>query len=269
MQTSNNLDEPITIEKDLNDETPLYRILPLKYLIKMIEDNKFTLIKVSKWVDRFESPIDRACIENISNTEGKDEYFASCFTKSPESEAMWKLYSTDNISVRITTTVKDVLNAAKGFFSAEYPYLKESDILKVMSNPDLFIYGDVQYMSREGIQNQIKSDLGNKGDDENTAYLREKLIPYYLLTKQECYRYEEEVRVAIFDTSNKFTPHKKIDSIYLEIDAKQFIKEIVFDPEISEELYERLSLSLAEKFQIESSKISKSSLKSITYFEIH
>ena len=82
-------------EPDL--DIKIYRIFEYKWLKEMFEEKKMALVKPKEWDDPFENFILRSGGTNDKNESFTinfwDDFFGLCWTLTPESDAMWRIYS--------------------------------------------------------------------------------------------------------------------------------------------------------------------------------
>jgi hypothetical protein len=134
-----------------NLNIPIYRIVDYFELESMLEENKLRFSKVETFNDENEGIEDLLhrmealigpCKGGVGigwethdeaieyHTKLKNSYFSCCWTYSPESIAMWSLYSPDKSSIRIQTT-QDKLKA-----SLQRYFLKEGIEKLNLSKPE-------------------------------------------------------------------------------------------------------------------------------------
>ena len=79
-------------------DTPIYRIIPLARFEQLMATRELVLVKPSKWPDQYESFLlkARAVIGKLKNVGLQpllDKVYGQCWMLCPDSEGMWKLYS--------------------------------------------------------------------------------------------------------------------------------------------------------------------------------
>jgi hypothetical protein len=111
---------------------PIYRTLPLKYIRQALGKREMALVSPSLWPDPFENLIVMTGITYTREQPYRQEFFdkthhqvfAQCWSRTAESEAMWRIYSrvekdaaTDRNTysnaegVRVRTTAAKLLDA--------------------------------------------------------------------------------------------------------------------------------------------------------------
>lgn len=101
---------------DMNPDTPIYRILPIKHLIQDVADGKVTIGRVIAWEDTHEAAFYRrnVALPSTNQLVGLDllarDWFGQCWMTVEESDAMWRIYNADGLSVRISTTPRILIS---------------------------------------------------------------------------------------------------------------------------------------------------------------
>ena len=93
----------------------LYRIIRFERFVPMLRDNEWHFAHPSVWEDPFEVRVTNA----LSNA-----VFAQCWCRDGVSDAMWRIYSPDRLSVRIRTTEQKLKLALLEEFSDQAMGLK-------------------------------------------------------------------------------------------------------------------------------------------------
>lgn len=106
-------------------EQPIYQILPIKYLIKILLNGKLHFNKVLKsWEDPYELFLfkENIIIEGQSSndyfSDYKHGYYGQCWSLIKDTDAMWRIYSHNKEGVRIKTSVGkmiQVLDQTRGY----------------------------------------------------------------------------------------------------------------------------------------------------------
>lgn len=130
----------LKVDKSLNDDTILYRTLDFYSAADLITKNKLMFTRA----DQFEDPnegIDRllaqleaslpesGCGMGWTNLDEaieqhdyvKKSYSISCWSRNPESVAMWSLYSSDLCSVRVSTPVSKLKKVVSNYIEQHSP----------------------------------------------------------------------------------------------------------------------------------------------------
>lgn len=96
---------------------PIYQILPVKYLIKIIRNQKLRFNNIVRsWEDPYELFLLKQNIEieswpkNHFSFKLLNNYYGQCWSLAEDSDAIWRIYSFDKESVRIKTSVIKIIN---------------------------------------------------------------------------------------------------------------------------------------------------------------
>ncbi len=153
----------------------------------------------------------------------KEDVFVSCWHESDyESEAMWKLYSSEKTGISVKTNWASLVDS-----------LIEIDR---ELNTDEIILGRVQYVSAE-------SELADKGSRDN-AYL----------IKRKSFEHEREVRGIIRRDVKSRSEEKERTStsrlgVYCAVDLDVLVQEVVVDP-YAEQWFVELVRSVASRYRL-------------------
>ena len=207
-------------------DQPIFRILTINRLFELFENNINILVNPKLWDDPFENFIMNSTLKfksGIGFEIGfKENLYGQCWTKTRESDAMWRIYSPDKNGVRITTTPRKLLTdlfkdvAPDGNFSAyigKVKYYKSEDLIKLL----------------DAKASEWVFDKTGKGPANS------------LLFKRVAFKHENEVRL-IYNSFNKF----KHDKCGYKINALELIDDIVFDPRIDYKEFRKLKERLLE-----------------------
>ncbi len=205
---------------------PLYKIIPYKYLLQWIYAEKVRFDQVSKWDDVYELFLFK---QNYVQKDGspynlKAENFAfygqSWTLLTSESDALWRIYSPDKLSVKIKTT-----------------YNKIGELLE---NSDAFsqkmgaYFGMVEYMKTKQIEEKIDEYVKDITSENNIANS--------LCIKRDAFFHEKEFRIILWKETVKEVDGRNVPSeipnyINLSIRPSELIQEISFDYRLDNNLY--------------------------------
>lgn len=101
---------------DVVDELPIYKFMPLQYTLAMAQNNLLTINRINSWPDVYENYMlkqvyslqDGTPIDVINQADG---IYGQSWTYLPESDAMWRIYSPTQDTIRIKTTVEKLYDA--------------------------------------------------------------------------------------------------------------------------------------------------------------
>lgn len=232
-------------EEDLNKS--IYRIYSYNYFIKMLENSNNVLVKTKLWEDPFENFIlnstGKLPTGELFTIGSRDKYFGQCWSLKKESDAMWRIYSQhlkdkktdeiiiDSIGIKVKSTIKKVFEPLHS--------IQNNQILPSNKKPynlNSFL-GKVIYKKKKELLDLFKNDLDNIIYDQlgkNQAST--------LMLKRIAFSHEKEVRIIYY--SDKSNDNQNIFSY--EIDPNIMFEEIVIDPRISKELFEKIKVNLVK-----------------------
>lgn len=198
--------------------TPLYKVMPLKWFMKMVEEKRNTLLRPSSWDDPYEMNYSNSVIATEQGDFSLDasHWFGQCWSLCEESVIMWQTFKKRQepyvkIKVEANSLVKGlkeqdnelrigVLDYIRYFIPTVNDYKEKlEEVASKHQWPDNFI--------KRGIS------------------LAELYPLYGLLTKRDAFKYEEEVRLLLLDKSSVTTQ----ESISYSFDPTS-IQEAVIDP---------------------------------------
>lgn len=235
-------------------ETYLYRIMPLRYFLQMLEKEVVYLPRISKWTDTYELFLFKQYFVDSGGKEiaiplQPDNIYGQCWSSARKSEALWRIYSPDRYSVQIKTTAKQLEEWAK-------TYSKNGLLLE---------FGEIKYYTERKLNEWILS--------VTASTLENKLIES-LFIKRDSFSHEKEYRVIAYPAhnSNLQEGSSKIpfyEDNHLEIPMSPLpIYEVSLDPRLSEEecrfLKDAISLRIGGKCRVSQSTLYKFKQKIIT-----
>lgn len=188
--------------------------MPVDRFIDMLESNINTLVKPELWDDPFENFILNIPIQNPNGGSSlspiRNRAYGQCWTKTTESDAMWRIYAPRHDGVKIRTTVKKLFQSLHNS-QAKY------------ANNSCFI-GAVTYNKKEDIDNLVSDRLTLKNKFKGSIGQARSL-----LFKRNAFKYECEVRLIYLEPNNK--TRSSIHSY--SCDVLSLIDSITFDPRMS------------------------------------
>jgi hypothetical protein len=226
----------INLNKEDRDKH-IYRIMPVNRLFQCFDKKNLILVPPSKWDDPFENWLLESKLEFSSAGQTgdmmsiRDKVYGQCWTRHRETDAMWRIYSSDTNGAKVRTTPKKLLEA-----------LKAND--NESANSHCFI-GKVQYMEQKELAASLKKIDLLKSNGSGIAKS--------LLYKRKEFRHEKEIRIVYTNGEGSIYP--------VPIDPNDMFDEIIFDPRIDLHLYEAFKTALKSKEF--SGKIDRSTLYSL------
>ena len=205
----------------------VYRIFNYEYFLNDLKDEKLTLVHPLEWQDPFENFFLNAVGKRDDGTlvgfgPVRNSFYSQCWSLKKECDGLWRNYKGQNeFAIQVKTNTKKLFNAIYDI-SNSFHYLS-------------YFIGKVDYVSNEDIMNFFKE----KVDFSNFQSGMEFALT--LMIKRIPFSYEEEVRVVVkakenYDTSNSL--------LRIKLDLNEIIEEIVFDPWISDEMFDKKSVEL-------------------------
>ena len=201
----------INLADDELDQS-IYRIMPVDRLLQCLDEKQLVLVPPSKWCDPFENWLLRSKVilstGEIGDMNGiHDKVYGQCWTQHEETDAMWRIYSTDRNGAKVKTTPRKLLNSLKSNNHSA-------------GDVSCFI-GKVEY--------QTEAALASSLTRINVLNANGSGIAKSLLYKRLEFVHEKEVRLIYLDGSG---------SIYrFAIDPNLLFDEIVFDPRVDKHLF--------------------------------
>lgn len=220
--------ENITNKSSNAKETYLYRIMPLCHFLQMLNSKKMYLPRVSQWEDPYELFLFKQHFvtptgQEVDVQSQASRIYGQCWSIVRKSDALWRIYSPDRLSVQIKTSVEK-LNL-----------LIESQI----GNGLYLRLGQVEYASEKYLNNWITS-LKTPMDNAN--------LVNSLFIKRDSFSHEKEYRLiawlADVDENNKHIACCP-DHIDLSCDPLQMIYEVNIDPRLTKDEAELLKNAIA------------------------
>ncbi|WP_324781036.1 DUF2971 domain-containing protein [Thiobacillus sedimenti] len=183
------------VEAPRRGDSSLYRILGFDRLVDLFESKQLYFSHPSAWEDPCEKLLEHRLSPNI---------FAQCWCKSGVSDAMWRIYSPNQLGVRIRTNKQKLREQLKA------------------SGMD-FRLKDVKYKRESELNYEIEAIA-----DELAQSFRLSVAFDSLFMKRLAFKHESEVRVAIYkqgaDTNETSL------GIRVPIDPFVLIESVLIDP---------------------------------------
>lgn len=201
-------------------DMPIYQILPIPYLECIIKSNKLRFGNIfESWDDPYELFFYK---QNIlfDNSNHHDlwiniakHHYGQCWSSLRDSDAMWRIYSSDKHSVRIRTTfgkMMDVLYQVEGIVGLAP------------------IFGEVQYLEKEDIIRWLKLT-----EQKGWGHLIKRYGESLFLKRKE-FIHESEYRFILHEWTDFQGETRPVRSqYYLDIDPFNLIEEIALDPRLT------------------------------------
>jgi hypothetical protein len=165
----------------------IYRTISYDRLIELFQTQENTLIKPELWEDTFENFVLKSKLRTASGKiieyNVHDRIYGQCWTLEKSSDAMWRIYSTDKKSIRIRTTINNLLDSI-GVSTVDTTGCEHS-------------VGKVEYLSEKELVDRAKKIFEKNGQITFGNLFKSLLI------KREAFKHENEIRLMFVDWSEK------------------------------------------------------------------
>ena len=217
----------------------------MNYLLRWLYEGKIRFNQVASWDDVYELFLfKQKYIQNgvpVDFNAASRAIYGQSWSLLSDSDALWRIYSPDKLSVRIKTTFSDL-----------YTLLAQSDALL---QGGIIYLGIVDYLTKKDIDNRITSYLPNIFDKQN--------IIDSLFIKRNSFSHEKEVRIilwneTVMEDNGHNIPRNIPPYVNISIQPKDLIKEITFDYRLDDNLFNCLKSTM--QVLLPGVKIQKSTL---------
>jgi hypothetical protein len=182
-------------------DRPIYRILPIQHLVGDIEKKRMTMGRVIAWEDTHEAAFFRRAVrlpetgELVGLESLARDWFGQCWSTTPESDAMWRIYNANGRSVRLETTPRALMRTVFAGRTAKDPGFAPS------AYNSMYV-GDVTYQTESVFEQTMSTSVQSVLDPSGKALAR------MMLLKRVPFKHEAEVR---------FLYHAHVDSSEVSI----------------------------------------------------
>lgn len=215
-------------EADL--DTPIYRIFPLDRFLQTLRRRENVLVRPTKWEDPFEDVLmARTTVQDPSGgliplRNLSDDWYGQCWSLNEETDAMWRIYSSDPNSkrdkyrrragVKVRTTIRKLFDSLRAH-PCPMPSIQ-------------FFVGKVEYRSEAKIRAMMGgltfADVAMGGQGDGFASL--------LCVKREAFEHEAEIRLLFQDAP---TPKQGAGGLFRHaVDPAAVFEEVVLDPRLTD-----------------------------------
>lgn len=196
----------------------LYRIVSFDRAVQILQTNTLYFAHPSEWDDPYEQGLLHKRSNNI---------FAQCWCRKAVSDAMWRIYSPNNLGVRIGTTRQLLRTALKDAQKAQ----------KIR-----FKIQNVKYLFQEEL-NFALQDVAKALAQKYTV--QKAIEPLFM--KRNAFHHEYEVRAVVYNREPQPTDSGK--GVVIPVDAQTLIRSIWIDPRAPQEYVDAYSLYLKKKLK--------------------
>jgi hypothetical protein len=225
-------------------DKPIYKYMRFERLLQLLMDKESFISQVSSWEDTYENWLIKASFYSkttrVSYREFIKSYYGQCWTTSKETDALWRIYSPDKNSVKIKSTINNLLNAEVLIDDLD----KFGKITKYI--------GQVSYFNNEQITKWLDQAKKETGIINSLIILESQFI------KRKEFNHEKEIRLIIGISGDTSSNERSRDHLIQSVDPNCFIDEITFDPRLNTNdfiLRSKLIAKLGFKNPIKKSKL--------------
>lgn len=206
--------------KGLDPDTPVYRVYPIDRLIELLRDKQNTLVKPALWDDPFENVVFQQTAslksgQTVYFSNIRERYYGQCWTlNTDETDALWRIYSSDKKGVRVKTTFKKLWDS---YYNPNYRWAMIA-----------FYIGRISYETVKEIQTFFENpeNLEMIFDTSGSGSVQT------LLVKRKEFEHENEIRLIYAANTETDDLTKSIYQYYIE--PNDLIDELLFDPRFDE-----------------------------------
>ena len=232
--------------KGINPDDKIYRIMKYDYFLDWLKNRHLRLTSPANWEDPFENFLSNIDLKkdgkHIDLTRVKKKYYCQCWSLVEESDLLWRVYSPDNLGVRLETSVGRYFKHIKNKVRVQFDTPKNEFVTIQI--------GKVEYKNQSDIEEILKdSELFRK------KFLDKNFSNNFLI-KRKPFSSEKEVRLILNDFDNK---NKNYPFFFIKNEDFDFLERITFDPRIEEEVYKTKRDKII-RLGIDENKITKSDL---------
>jgi hypothetical protein len=201
---------------NVDPDTRIYRVFPFWRALQLFQTGDLALVRPKFWDDPFENLLLQASAKQADGTEVSLEalragWYGQCWTRQAESDAMWRIYSHDKMSVRLSTTVGKLFDAVCGP-AGQWSSLE-------------FFIGTVEYVPERELVDFFSSlsfaDLSHGGQNDRFAQT--------LLVKRDTFEHEREIRILYCDVQKR----QSGDVSFFPVAPLTMVDDIMLDPRLA------------------------------------
>ncbi len=201
----------------------LYKYMTLDAFIQCIENGSIMFQEPSGWNDQFEKRFYNANYKNVTRrVEDYPKVFATCLTETKDSEAPWKVYSSQNKGLGRCIQIE--INLEK--FRQQLYAFASSNGFDVYEGKVLYGLDETEIMNLHTKKSPFFKLFFNTFNLNHFLWL--------LFIKRPAYKYEDEVRFflvpRVTESRNKRRPERK----YVPVSWGDLIREVRIDENCSD-----------------------------------
>lgn len=201
----------------------IHRLFPFDRFIDLLRTSSLTLVKPKRWEDPYENPMNHEILERDTGSKllaphYESELFGQCWSLCYESDAMWRIYSSDKRGVLV---------------SANAAILFETKRLQFGHPMELLYLGKVYYLKQAQLIALFDSESFLR--DVLTSKMYSPGSVRTLLYKRDSFKHEEEVRLVL----SRHISDVPGDFSALPFDLEKTILNVTLDPRLSDADFDR------------------------------
>ena len=256
------------------------RILDLERFLQMINEDSLTLVSPEKWQDPYEKALQKHYETNgVLQNGGK--VFGLCWSTESRSDALWRIYSPNQLGIQVSTTVGK-LSSALDFglglevlptrtFIGRVSYLPETVNSRSpypwRADPRGFGLGSGDFSSPIKKFSDALSEITRFARDG--AQADSQKIARAFLIKRRAFQHESEIRLLCLPTQAEqvllqTVPNYENSLLKIKAPMEQLITRIEFDPRMGDHLHGLLTEFVKAKLP----HLRKSNIKRSTIYKI-
>jgi hypothetical protein len=219
----------------------IYRFSTFARLVEHFRTGQMAFVRPEKWDDPFENYIVGVRFETGGGHLDlglRHTFHGSCWTRKSVSDALWRIYSPDKMSVRIRSTPR-ILGKCLDTALAKYQRSK-------------WFVGRVTYLPQRKIIEKAATLAQHILKDRS-----EVAAANSLLFKRNSFAHEDEVRVLVIDRHQK----ARQGVLKVNLDPHQVVHSVLVDSRASDDLVHVYASYLKEKLGFKG-RVSRSTLYS-------
>lgn len=205
----------------------LYRIVSFDRAVQLLKTNQLYFAHPSSWDD----PYERSLIHQDSQ-----RLFAQCWCRKAVSDAMWRIYSSNSLGVRIGTTHAQL--------EAALSQVKESQGISFKIQKVKYLYQEALDFELQRIEKALTSR-----HSVSTAMSQ-------LFLKRRAFSHESETRAVVYAGAAEDETRK---AFIVKADARNLINSIWIDPRAPQEYVDAFTAYLKKEIKFKG-VVKKSSL---------
>ena len=234
-------------EYELNKSNiSIFRFISFESLIEILSSGFLSISQTKYWDDSYENHYCKIKVKMgniyINMLDLEDTFYGQCWTLLNESDALWRIYSYDKKSIRISTTVKKLFDS---IINSE-----SFDETRCMG----IAVGKVRYINEKTFR-----EFYNKFDKHTLIMNFSKLAMESMFLKRKEFNHEKEIRLIYRQSIAEHANTLDSKIIKVKINPAKLIDSITLDPRIdtrTEIVYKDILSKYGHK-QVEKSRLYK------------